>query len=125
MLGDISSEDYIRDGSTYGTCWDDNGPTEEQADYFEFHPTLLMDKMKPLFDFFGIDGYELNLDEHQDFLFDEYETEEGDYYGGCSLRVRYDLNNENLVRLIVSKKFGYDNITKEEFEEKHPELFLN
>jgi hypothetical protein len=124
----IESETYTGDNSTYGTCWDEDGPTKEYADYDEFHPSLLLEEMKPMFDFFGVTEKDINVDKYEDFLFETFEDSEGDYYGGCHTSVIFILIKENLLKLIISKKLGYDiydNVLVEEFEEMHPEYFLN
>jgi hypothetical protein len=128
LPGEIESDCYTNDCSTYGTCWDEDGPIKEEPDYDEFKPSLLLKEMKPMFDFFGVKENDINVDDYEYFLFETFENSEPDNYGGCHETIFYILIKENLLRLIISKKLGYgiqDKILVEDFEKMHPEYFLS
>ena len=122
--GCINSEKWST-GGTYGTCWDEHGPTpvdadcEGRIDRTDFHDLfVVLDKLYNT-------KVDENIAEFYDDLFDTDTDYEDDYYGGCQNSEFRTVSIERLVRRYhnleheIEEDFDYDLIKLE-----YPQLFI-
>ena len=118
LYDSYKSENWSK-GGTYGTCWDENGPStlsEEDpisiTDFYEFVNTLALisnNTANPL-------DYESCIEEVQE--------DEADYYGGCAYYGFYVFNTDILIKSYLVNTYGITNFSKTYVEKNYPELLI-
>ena len=109
------------EGGTYGTCWDEEGPSECSTE--------------PAIDCYSFNDYDkiLNLvfNEISNTVRDRYshnltisEYSESDYYGGIAEYGNIIFDTIPLLDDVLSDIYGYENMTLEQARYALPELFL-
>ena len=128
-VGDIISSSQWSTGGTYGTCWDEDGPTEvypdeplkiNRHDFWELFSVL--DK---LYKFKSEKEVDLISYIYED-LADIEEEDESDYYGGCQTHDRYKIYTSEIIRLFHKDKYGIEgeDFNSAYIEENFPEIFI-
>lgn len=109
------------DGGTYGTCWDENGPSDcshdtptDQFTFYEYDYVL-----EKFFD----EVNDIIRERYKNCLIEDEESET-DYYGGCAEYGILYFNTEGLIRDILEDLYGYKNMSIDEAKYELPELFL-
>jgi len=123
---DTRSSEYTT-GGTYGTCWDEDGPSEYSVDYDDDDYDLLTEySFRNILKLFDLEVEELSEETIQKCknIVNEHSDSELDYYGGCREFDYYEYDLKDMIRLILKYQFGITNYTEEEIMEKIPERFL-
>ena len=123
------SKSYYDDwseGGTYGTCWDEDGPSKLEADtemtYLQFNEYHIV--LKDLMKYFNIKTtLEDAIETHKYSLYTD-EIDECDYYGGCETRGKISFDTDKLINSILKEKCNKENLTVHEAQELLPEYFL-
>lgn len=108
-------------GGTYGTCWDENGPSEvvpeEPLTYKDF------DVYYEILGKFFSDPKSVETEFLHCLTQDEYS--ENDYYGGVEYIGTLTFNSIELIDAILQNKYNTKpNLTLSEAKDVLPELFL-
>jgi len=124
---DYKSENFTLSGSTYGSCWDENGPTDMNSDEDEIENFTLVD----------IEGFNYILKEldltyekiepnihFYDRLVEKIEDAESDYYGGCEYFVYFQFNPKEMLKEILLREFNITTYNTKDIEQIIPELFI-
>jgi len=121
---DTKSSEYTT-GGTYGTCWDEDGPSRCSVDYndYDLLTEYSFKNILKLFDLEVKDLSEKTIEECKSIV-NEHSDSESDYYGGCREFDYYEYNLKDMIRHILKYQFNITNCTEEEIMKKIPERFL-
>jgi len=121
---DTRSREYTT-GGTYGTCWDEDGPSQCSVDYDDYD-LLTEYSFRNILRLFDLEVEELSEETIQKCknIVNEHSDSESDYYGGCREFVYYEYDLKDMIRHILKYQFGIINYTEEEIMDKIPERFL-
>ena len=121
---DTKSSEYTT-GGTYGTCWDEDGPSDCQVDYddYDLLTEYSFKNILKLFDLEVKDLSEKTIEECKSIV-NEHSDSESDYYGGCREFDYYEYDIKDMIRHILKYQFNITNCTEEEVMKKIPERFL-
>jgi hypothetical protein len=109
------SETWTKEGSTYGTCWDENGPSEASPT----EPPNL-EEVYGVSDIFKKFHIDIKTVDNYSSVFYEGDYYESDYYGGIMYYGYFKYNTRNLIEALAQKKYG----TSENLSKIAPELFI-
>ena len=119
-LPDVISSDRWCLGGTYGTCWDEDGPTPLQ----EENPL-------PIEEFFELRDVLKQVFPDQDINYITVESllettgdSEWDYYGGSAEYARYDVHTADLIDSLFRELYNIKDISIDTVKQKYPELFI-
>ena len=106
-------------GGTYGTCWDEDGPSEcsvdEPLDIKEYD--CFIDVLKA----FNVQD---KFDTYADlFVYIDVEHE-WDYYGGCQENARYCFGMRKLIKQILMDKYNMYSFDMDDLKTQCPELLI-
>ena len=112
-------------GGTYGTCWDEDGPSEisaqEPLDELNYEDYELV--IKKLWGSIPDEIFQKKLDQYKEVL-DYTEDSESDYYGGCEENSTISFNTTELINMYLLDKFKLHYPTTQQMKLKFPEYFL-
>jgi hypothetical protein len=119
------SEEFTTEGSTYGTCWDEDGPADMGTDYDDYD-LFNENSFKEVLKIFDLKVFDLTRETQFQckHIVESLSDSEGDYYGGCRYYDYYEYNLKDMIKCILKFQFNIEEYTKEYIEEKIPERFL-
>jgi hypothetical protein len=124
---DVYYSEEWSNGGTYGTCWDEDGPSEVSAGT-PLDPIAIFDDYPSgqyLNEFKERTGFDLStLTTTNPDIFYEKDCSESDYYGGHEYRERWEVKAYDLVAAYLSHHYNITDISHDEIREKLPELFI-
>lgn len=122
--GNVRSSTWTLEGSTYGTCWDEDGPSE---------PTWGDEEALPKEDFYQFIDFisEITLEEDKTVIINKYghlleedSDSEGDYYGGVEYQGFWTFNPKRIIKEILQNDFDVYNNETQIIKEQYPEVYL-
>ncbi len=110
------------DGGTYGTCWDEDGPSELSADTPV--PAVEVAEVQRLLQEYECYPLSPVLDNTIQDLATFDDAGEGDYYGGFEEKTRMTLDLSRVLEAILLYRYNMEPCSLEEAKISHPEMFL-
>jgi len=117
----IETQEYVLEGSTYGTCWDEDGPSETTPDD-PYHFTDFTE-LEKIFKKMNIPYTEENYNKIESVI-EEEDRSEGDYYGGYAYKEVYRVEVTLLIKAILKEFFGIDKTDMAYIKKEYPELIF-
>lgn len=122
--GMARSSTWTLAGSTYGSCWDEDGPTE---------PTYSDDEPEDKKDFLQFFTFIEHMTEltNKDEMLEQYgrfieqgEDSEGDYYGGVEYRGFWQFSPKEIIATLLREDYGIYNNEVDVIKDQYPAAFM-
>ncbi len=116
-------ESWVGEDSTYGTCWDEDGPTEELAGTpVDYNWDQYIDIIK-LIAKDGSEAYNLGERIWSKVAYEDSDSE-ADYYGGCRVRDAVSIATVTVLNEAFKVKYNTTDALLKTAKDIIPEYFL-